>query len=169
MGIVDLFTSSGVAGITGLLGGLGQKWFDLRKVKLDYFHKIKMSELELRSLELEQSHELAVADKQVERSKVEGELKVTQKEIDAFQASYDYAKNERDWLRWIRPAITFYVLVWATILCFNIWIKNNGLDGFDEIELKALLTSTVNTVTYLLIMCVSWWFGSRGGNLGVSK
>lgn len=169
MGLIDIFTSHGFAGLTGLIGGIGQKYLDLKKIKLDYAHDVKMAEIEAKTLELEQSHELLMADKQMERAKVEGDIKVQQAEIGAFAASYDYAKGEQGWLRWVRPAITFYVLLWATVLCWNIWVENSGLDGFDQIELKGLLVATVDTVTYLLVMCISWWFGSRGGNLSGKK
>lgn len=167
--LADIFGSHGLAGITGLVGGAVQKWMDYKKKKLDYSHDIKMAEIEVRNMELEQAHELQMADKHMERAQVEGQLKVEQAEIGAFQSSYDYASKERDWLRWVRPTITFYVMIMFSWMGFKIYHLAGGLQAFTADEINGMLYSIIETLTYLTILTVSWWFGSRGGNLSGKK
>lgn len=167
--LAEVLTGNVFAGITGLIGGVAQKYVDYKSKKLDYAHSLKMTEFEIRSQELEQKHELAIADKQVERAKIEGDLAVTNAEVNAFRSSYDYAKTETEWLRWVRPAITTYILIWATVLSIVAWRHNSGISNFDSMELKDMIVTIIETVMYLLVLSVSWWFGSRGGNIVNNK
>lgn len=166
--IVDLCTTGGVASALGLLGGLASKYTELKSKKLDYEHEIRMRGLDVAEAKQERSHELAIADKQVERAEVEGELAVQQIDASAFLTSQK-GNNPTGWLTVVRPLITGYLLIACTAIFIVVWNKVGGFDSYSPGELKVLLADMVQAALYLTIICVSWWFASRGGNITKRK
>ena len=163
--IVDIATSGGVGSIIGLLGGLVSKFTEVKQQKQEYLFQLKKMELAIRESELEHSHEIAMADKGIERAQVEGEIQVEGKEVEAFTASIRTANDVSGWLRAVRPAITFYLLLASTALFAVVWSKIGGLSSFSPEELGSLLRSMIESAIFLTITGVSWWFASRGGNI----
>lgn len=163
--IVDIFTSNGMGMIGGLVGGVVTKITEYKAKKADNEFKLEMGRISLQETRLEQTHELAIADKEIQRAKVEGDIEVESKEVDAFTASQKNAHKVTGWLRAVRPAITGYVLIMCTVLFFAVWNTVGGLEAFDAVELKSLLDQMIEAALFLAITCVSWWFASRGGNL----
>jgi hypothetical protein len=74
--LVDIFTSGGLGAITGLAGGLITKHIERKEKANERGFLLKKQELDLKELELEQAHETAMADKQMERAQVEGNIKI---------------------------------------------------------------------------------------------
>ena len=163
--IVDLATSGGVGSIIGLLGGLVSKFTEVKQQKQEYLFQLKKMELGIRESELEHTHEIAMADKGIERAQVEGAIQVEGKEVDAFTASIKTANDVSGWLRAVRPAITFYLLLASTTLFAVVWTKVDGLSSFTFEELGDMLRSMIDSAIFLTITGVSWWFASRGGNV----
>lgn len=63
----------------------------------------------------------------------------------------------------MRPGLTLYLTVltsWLTFISWNI-IKNAGLQGIDTTTALSIFTTIIDTIIYLTISCVTWWFGDR--------
>ena len=166
--LVDLATSGGVATGLGLVGGLVSKYTEVKAKKLDYEHAIRMRGLDVAEAKQEREHELAIVDKQVERAEVEGEMAVQKIDAGAFLVSQK-GNNPTGWLKIVRPLITGYLLVACTGIFIVVWNKVGGFDTYSQLELKVLLADMVQAALYLTVMCVSWWFASRGGNITKRK
>ena len=162
--LVDFAASAGMSSFIGLAGGLAQKFVDLRAKRLEYTHDVRMRKYDIDEASLEMSHQLALADKQVDIAETEGQILVESKEVDAFVESQKGA-GKNSWLTWIRASITLYILIACSALSVIVWIKVGGLSSFDPSDLKLLLKSIIDDLFYLMILCVSWWFAARDGNL----
>jgi len=163
--LVDLFVGPGAAGITGLLGGMVSKFFEAKAKKEQYRYEEAMRRLDIAESRLERTHELDMADKQMERAKVEGAITIEEGELQAFGLSQTHGNKVEGVLRFVRPGITFYLLITVSILFGAVWKTVGGLDAFSPTELTGLLHDMVNAAVYLAVMCVGWWFGSRPGGV----
>lgn len=161
--LVDVFTGSGLASIVGLAGGMVNKYFEAKAKKDQYAYELRMRKYDIEESALERSHEMAIADKNIERAKVEGEIKIGTAEMQAFNTSQRYGQSDKNW--WVRPVVTFYLLITCTVLFVAVWRAVGGLTSFTNEDLVTLLDYMVRSAIYLAVMCVGWWFGSRPGNV----
>lgn len=166
--LMGILSSSGLGSIIGLAGGLITKKLELRAKKQELEFQIKMRDLDLREGEQERSHEIAMADKHMERAQVEGDIQIEAKEVEGFVESQKSNKVEGA-LRWVRPIITGYLLIMSSVLFVVVWIRVGGLENISKADLVDMLLLMINAVIFLTVTCVSWWFGSRGGNIGKKK
>ena len=69
-----------------------------------------------------------------------------------------------DWLRaFMRPALTLYLMgatTWITLLAWKIVTALQG-GVMTEESAVAILSQVINTVIYLTVSAVTWWFGDR--------
>lgn len=163
--LVDVFTSGGFGAVTGLVGGLVTKHIERKEKANERAYNLKARDQDLEELKLEQAHELDMADKQVERAQVEGAIKIEHAEVGAFTESQKTLGKLTGALRWVRPAITFFLLIGSTLLTVIVWNKVEGLDNFTPDQLTGLLWEMIMTILFLTVTAVTWWFGSRGGNI----
>ena len=163
--LVDLFVGPGAAGVTGLLGGVVSKFFEAKAKKEQYNYESRMRELDIEESKLERDHELAMADKEMERAQIEGNIAIEEGELRAFNTSQREGNRVEGILKFVRPGITFYLLVAVSVLFGAVWKSVGGLDAFSSDQLTGMLRDMVNAAIYLTVMCIGWWFGSRGGNL----
>jgi len=166
--LMTVLSSSGLGSIVGLAGGLITKRLELKQAALEMNFELKMRDKDLKEAEHERGHELQMADKMVERAQVEGEIKVEALEVGAFQESQKSNKVD-GFLRWVRPGITFYMLLASSALFAVVWHKVGGLNSIPSAELVEMLMMMISAAIFLTVTCVSWWFGSRGGNIGKGK
>ena len=166
--LVSALGTTGFGSIIGLFGGLITKHLEAKNAAKEMEFKVAMRELDISEGEIERAHELSMADKVVERSQVEGAIKVESLEVGGFIESQ---KNNRvdGALRWVRPLITGYLLLASTALFAVVWEKTGGLLSISDTELVVMLKMMINAAIFLTVTCVAWWFGSRGGNIGKSK
>jgi hypothetical protein len=129
MGLIDLATSGGLGSIVGVLGAFGQKFIDLRAKKLEYSYEQSMRKLDIEEASQERSHEIDMADKQMQRAELEGDITVQSLEANAFVESQKNA-GKNPLLTYIRASITMYLLIVGTVLSFFVWNKAGGLDSF---------------------------------------
>lgn len=162
--LITALGSSGLGSIIGLAGGIITKAIEAKQNAREMAFKLKSRELDLREAEQERSHELDMADKMVERAQVEGELRVGELAGIGFNESQKTNKVDGA-LRFVRPAITFYLLFGSTALFATVWRKVGGLEGIPSADLVDMLVMMISSAMFLTVTCVSWWFGSRGGNL----
>lgn len=166
--LITALSSSGLGSIVGLAGGLTTKYFELRMSSKEMAFKLESRKLDLQEGAQERAHELGMADKTTQRAQIEGAIKVEELDVSGFIESQK-SNVVTESLRWVRPAITFYLLFASSVLFKTLWGKTGGLDDVPKAELIEMLLIMINSALFLTVTCVSWWFGSRGGNIGKSK
>ena len=166
--ITGVLSSTGLSSIIGLVGGIVTKRIDLKDKELDFKYKLNMRNLELKESEQERNHELLVADKNIERAQVEGSMKIEALEVGAFTESQKGNKVD-GMLRFVRPIVTAYLLIGSSALFYALWSNIGGVSGIDIDERFDLLMIMIDAAIFLTVLCVSWWFGSRGGNIVKQK
>lgn len=167
MWLVDLFATGGFGTIVGLLGSYMTKREERLSEEIKIRGQQELAQLRLKEQELEQSHELGMADKQMQRAEVEGALKIGEVEAGAFVASV--AESSRnigitivDAIRGLmRPIITIYLLAVATYLTYKLNQLVGGLAALPQDDAFELYTSVIGQIIFLTATAVTWWFGSR--------
>lgn len=147
--------------VTGFLGGI---------VNSIYAYKSKKLDIELNNSRY--AHEL-------EMKRIESDAGVEGKDSEAFKAAItsepkkyyegtEYSESQRwlmiglDFVRGaVRPILTWYLCILTTLVYFKAEHLLKGdiiLPGmaFD------LVNQIINTILYLAVTCVCFWFGSRG-------
>lgn len=165
--LADLFASSGLGAIVGLLGSWLTKREERRNLELKLTHDIKMADIRKQEAAFEFEHELAMADKQVERAQAEGEIARDVAEMDAFREGLKeqqliYKIKWVDAIRGLmRPVITIYLLLLATLVATKIGSITGGLGALDKTVMETLYSDTIAQIFFLVTTAVTWWFGSR--------
>lgn len=143
-------------GLTGLIGGIAEKItaYKTKKLELELQKEKFANEIALRKVDAEiMQQEWAARTKVAE---VEGAAKVEVEDAKAFATSYrmepkTYGIKWLDALRGsIRPALTLYLCAVVTTM----YLRTDG--GTIDAQ------SVANTILYLCVTAVCWWFGSRG-------
>ncbi len=181
--VTDLFTGGGLgtvlSGITGLIGGYLAKRENRKLVQIENDHEARMANLDMKADEIQLQATLKLADKKIEQAQTEGEIQseiIYQKaeakvnEIDAkgFAAAMSVASKPTgfDWVdkfrALTRPLLTWLIFVFILII-FSVLQSIVGEAVAKNIPLLTeLYIYLVQSVIYLFIMAVSWWFMSRG-------
>ena len=165
--LLSILTSTGAGGIIGVVGSWLTKREERKNIQLQFERDVKLAEIRKDEAKIEADHELALADKQIERAQVEGSVAIDQAEIEAFtdglkEQSKNYGIKVVDGIRGLmRPLITVYLLVIATLLTLKINQLVGGLDSLEMSELKGIYDSVINQMLFLTATAVTWWFGSR--------
>lgn len=181
--LADLFGGGGIgtifSGLSGLLGGyltkrenrltlIQQNSHDLAMAKVDQ----QNNEFELKaSIQLAKT-KLDIAEKEgeIEKDLIETEGKATVDKLDA-QAFVDGIREANkptghpgvDKFRALtRPLITWSLYLFVLIIFIVLHMKVGKLVLQDTDLLIQLYVYLVQSVIYLFIMAVSWWFMSRG-------
>lgn len=167
--LLSLLSTSGFGAILGWVGGMANRFFDL-----------KLKDKEMALLQLQQAHDLAKLDKEREYMLAESaqKLQVVQEEgtqrlaqagYEAMTKSYDNDKVTYGggWVDHIRGIIrpfatalygTASLVMVATIVYFAFYVYKLSLD---VTQMYDLLNKSVQWVFFMAEMCVGWWFGSR--------
>lgn len=165
--LADIFASSGLGAIVGLLGSWLTKREERRNLQLKLTHEREMADIRKQEAAFEFEHELAMADKQVERAEVEGRIADDIATTDAFRESLkeQQLKYGIDWVDAVRgmmrPLITVYLLVLATFVTIKIGKFSGGLAGLDRELMNTLYSDTITQIFFLVTTAITWWFGSR--------
>uniref|UniRef100_A0A6M3J1Q6 Uncharacterized protein n=1 Tax=viral metagenome TaxID=1070528 RepID=A0A6M3J1Q6_9ZZZZ len=65
----------------------------------------------------------------------------------------------------MRPGITAYLAGVTTWITYKAWIvletTKSGANALTATQAMAIFTNVTNTVVYLTVSCVTWWFGDR--------
>lgn len=165
--LAEIFASSGLGAIVGLLGSWLTKREERRNLELKLTHDLKMADIRVKEAAFEFEHELAMADKQVERAEIEGEIARDIADMTAFteglkEQQMIYKVKWVDALRGVmRPLITIYLLALATLVTLRIGSHMGGLGELDNSLLNSLYSDTISQIFFLVTTAVTWWFGSR--------
>lgn len=165
--LAEIFASTGLGALVGLLGSWLTKHEERRNLKLKLAHDIKMADIRKQEAAFEFEHELAMADKQVERSQAEGDIARDVAEMSAFREGLKeqqmiYRIKWVDAIRGVmRPVITIYLLALATLVTIKISSTAGGLEALDRSAMDTLYSDTITRIFFLVTTAVTWWFGSR--------
>jgi len=140
--------SGGLLGVAGSLIGKVAGYFETKQ-------KMKLAEIE-------NSHSLALIDKQAElqRMAIDGQYQLKSLETDSanligsykHDASYgETYKWASSILRFVRPFLTFSVI---GVFVF-VYFKADQAGDLDTVQRMS------NEVCFLLSTCLSWWFADR--------
>ena len=162
--LIALFSTSGIGAIIGALGGLANRWLDLRSKQMD-----------LEDKKAERAHQLSILEKEIagqaQVASIEGEAKV---EASAYAAMGDSYKADKatygikivDGIRGlVRPFIT------AVFLAIIIYIKYRVFKVMDSGDVKLSADQVFEIIRWTLFeasVVIGWWFAMRpSGNSGL--
>jgi hypothetical protein len=164
-GAVEFFSSAGLSSIVGMVGGYLAKRQEVKLKREEYKHDLEMAEMGIREMTQEHKNNIDMASKGIEASMVEGEIDIERGDQDAFIASIKSDSKMIGAIKWVRPGLTIYILIAVSVLTAAIWLEVGGLDAFGQNQLITIMNDIVETALYLCVLSLSWWFGSRGGNM----
>lgn len=155
-----MISSIVLSGITGLVGGIAEKFaaYKTKKLELEAEQKKFEHEVALRKVDAEiMQQEWAARTKVAE---VEGAARIGVEDSKAFAASY-LIEPKKYGIKWldafrgsIRPALTLYLVVLTSVMYAR--TKGGSVDPMLVAE----------TILSLTVMSCGWWFGSRDGKPG---
>ena len=119
--LAALFSTTGIGAIIGALGGLANRWLDLKSKQMD-----------LEDKKAERAHQLSILEKEIagqaQVASIEGEAKVEASAYEALGASYaadkaTYGIKLVDGIRSLmRPAITFAFMFIVLYVNYCVWL-----------------------------------------------
>lgn len=179
MDILSGLTSILGGGITGLIGSIANNVyaFKLKKLDIELETQKAMNEIELRkldnaSMELEWKARTTIAD-------ITATADVDKADAAALAESYklepqQYSEktlltHSQNWVMVlldalravIRPGLTIYLAILTTLIYLQVRAMLGQSVPADQAS--SILVKIIDTVLYLTVTVVSWWFGSRAG------
>lgn len=169
--ILGILGTGGAGGVIGLFGGWLSKRETRKMAEIQFKHDERMAEFQAQESREERQQALELADKNRELAETEGAIEVEGREVDAFVESIKSQATQTgirlvDGVRGLmRPLITLFLLVSTTVIYYLINDKVGGLDSLPKPELIAIYRHVIEQIIFLTVLSVSWWFGSRKGQL----
>lgn len=165
--IAGILGTSGLGAVIGTIGAWVQKREDRKIKQMEYDHDLKRMDFQIQESRLEHEQALALADKEIDKAKTEGEIQQELGELDAFTQSITAGAKETgiafvDAVRGLmRPIITSYLLIISTVLAIKINTLVGGLGSLPQDDVFVLYSDIINQVLFLTMVAVTWWFGTR--------
>lgn len=171
-GLIELLSSAFGGGLVGAIASGFGKFMDNRKelkmLELEHQHDIAMSthEKDMARMQLESERALATIDADVRISEADyASLEASMEADTARYAGVDTSKTSR-WLVLVdvvrglmRPAITGTLTVYLVALTFYCFAKY-GVE-FDSANVAAMTFAVIEGLSTTATLALSWWFGSR--------
>lgn len=168
-----------ISGVTGLVGGWLTKRENRKLAEIDNAHEVRMAEVDQAAAKFELEATVTLADMQIDLAQTEGEIEqdlieaqseadVERLEATAFASGlveghkptgYPFVDKFR---AMTRPLITWSLYIFVAIIFYVLHLKVGAIVAEDTELLVKLYVYLVQSVIYLFIMAVSWWFMSRG-------
>lgn len=169
--LFTILSSGGFGALLGLVGSYLTRQQEQQKQKVEHAHELKMRELDLQSMELENKHRLELLDKNIDLTKVEYSGKEDVTYASAFVESQKNA-DEHSSIKLVeiaksmmRPVITVFLLVASTLVICQLAYIINGFETFDKAEVLDIFKTAILELIFITSTCVTWWFGSRPSNI----
>ena len=165
--IGEIFASSGLGAIVGAVGSwLGKR--EERKARQDeYAHESKMRDLDMQETQMTQAHEMAIADKEIQRAETEGQIDLDKIEASGWKESITQGFKQTG-VKWVdgirglmRPLITVYLLAIASVVTYQLSRLVGGLEALPMDEVLDMYRHVISQLIFLTATAVTWWFGSR--------
>jgi len=160
-------------GATGLLGSVLSRLFDLLTVREKNKFEIKRLEAEREYLKMEIDRDVVVAKTEATARMEVAASEAFAKSFEADRAAYipkgvklgkvsTFMLVVVDCVRGsIRPLMTVYLCALTTCIYFQLVKELNIIDQMTAIQIIKIVDKIVNTLLYLTITAVTWWYGSR--------
>lgn len=153
-------------GLVGFIGSIAKGWLDYKLYTAKADHEFKMAELDMKAEAAAHAHEVAIADKQIQRAEVEGQLAAEVAAQNAFAASMQ--ANRVKYGGWVdqvrglmRPILTTHWSWALTLLTAIVWYDVDGMKALEAKQKVELFLILLNAVVFSSTTALGWWFGSR--------
>ncbi len=167
------------SGVSGLVGGYLTKKINLETMKEENKHELAMSQEDAKQAEFELRATISIAKNKLDIALAEGEMEqeiiqtqgeadVARLDAEAFSKGLEQANKPTghsgvDKFRALtRPLITWSLYLFVVVIFVVLHLKVGDLVAKDTALLVKLYVYLVQSIIYLFIMAVSWWFMSRG-------
>lgn len=158
--ILSFGQSSILGGVVGLVGSWLTKREERKQQDQEFRHEQRMAEINTEQMRFRATHELQLANKEIDRTEVEGELSAFRESLKTMAAKTGIPIV--DALRAImRPVVTVYLLGLSSYVAFKVAVLVGGLSNIDTAVIEQLFVSIVRDTLFLTNVAVTWWFGSR--------
>lgn len=179
-GLISMLGAGTLGGVTGLLGGIVNRWADHKAAQERHKHEQAMADKDLEYLKFETERDVQVAREHANMVKEKAGLDAMAKSYESDRRSYLDTSMTRDlpgWMRGLiaslmslvdfvrgmtRPALTIYLCVLTTLMYMQMHqlIGELGI-AFDSAAAIGIIHDLVHAVIYLTTMAVGWWFATR--------
>ena len=164
--ILSILSSGGIGAVVGLIGSFATKYVEFKVLDRKLRNEKELAEIRIRELELEQSHALALADKQIDIAQAEGAIQQDIAAMDAFKESQrEVSIKYGTWIDNLRgamrPIITIFLMIVSVYLTWKVWLIVDGLGGMERKDVFSLFKYLIESSVFLTITAVTWWFGTR--------
>jgi len=179
--IAGLFSSAAAGGLTGLIGGVANKFFDWLTLKERQKHELAMRDKDLEIARTEADRDVVLAKEKSFTEREVAETAALGKSFEADKAAYfssEMIQGLPPWAKGIvavgfglvdfirgltRPGITLYMCVLTTLIYLEMQaiVSQAGAQAFTPGEAVKIIIILVDAVVYLTSMCIGWWFGAR--------
>lgn len=168
--LLGIFSSSGIGAIVGLAGSWLTKREERRNLELQYSHEQSMYNLKSKLQQQASEFQLKMAEQGRQGIKEQKELDIELQNAKAFEASQlsnvPLSNGFAELIRGLmRPVITIYLLCLASIIALHIGAYVGGLHALKDQDLVVMYRDILDKVMFLTTTAVTWWFGSRPGNV----
>jgi hypothetical protein len=169
--ILGLASSSGLGVIAGLVGSFLAKREERKVLELSNAHETNMATIDMERDSRDQAHDIQMADKQMDMAAQEGEIAADVAELgnigETIKAQSKLSGNVvvDGILRFVRPFITFYLLVVLSIIGYQLHKLTGGLESLPTDDVFELYQYLIHQIIFLTVTAVTWWFGSRGAQV----
>ena len=184
---MDILATILGGGVTGLLGNIITSITNYKMQKLKNKHEAKMADIDLKTIRLETEMQVKITEAETEGQVQIAEmdaLKESYKQAakPLFDRSYMQHLFKSKWTSWIgsilsllfgivdflkgaaRPILTYYLMgaaTWITILAYKMLKESTAETVLDVEKAHQLFDTTTQTMIYLTVATVSWWFADR--------
>lgn len=162
--ILGIFTSGAAGGILGTVGSLFKQRQERKTLAMELEHEVKMAEIGIRERAEEAKFTAQVAEIQADEAMEVANMNAFS---ESHKAASELSKYTPSWVNGIRalmrPTITMILLVQQLFLVGGAITGVQLVENNDYITPEMVYTS-VESMSFLCNMAVSWWFGSRSSS-----
>ena len=184
---MDILATILGGGLTGLIGNIITSVTNYKMQKLKNTHEARMADIDLKTIRLEAEMQVKITEAETEGEVQIAEmdaLKESYKQASKplFDRAYMQHLFKSKWTSWIgsllsllfgivdflkgaaRPILTYYLMgaaTWITVLSYKMLKASTAGTVLDVDKAHQLFDTTTQTMIYLTVATVSWWFADR--------
>jgi len=159
--LTDLFGGGAIGGAIGAVAPLIANAQKRKQQAQDNEHDLEIQKLALQELEISQSHQLLVADKNLEIAESETEGEIANSELAIDLATVESQGKLSGAIAWVRPVLTGYLLIMLSIFTGWVLVEVGGFAEFGTDELVDIFRDLIKTFITLGSAAVLFWFTAR--------
>lgn len=169
--ILGILGSAGFGSIFGAIGGLANRWMDMKAKRLDMENQAQQNAFELARLEKQSQFAREEAAARLSLAQVQVDGLVEQAGYKALEASYETMRPSGvGWIdalsQLVRPLLTaaffaFMVYMWTELQGRTAAFM--AITDQSPAELLALYVDVTRGICFQAFACLGWWFAMRPG------